>query len=236
MMMIALAAAAALRVASCASLPVGAFRADDQALLDGIGAGNRALWNRMLAPDALIVDENSRIVQRSEFLKELTPFPPHVSGSLMIDRYQAHADGDTAWVVLTEKERESYHGIALQAAYVTSETWLCRGNAWKIAMIQIHVQARDPPPISLAESSLDKFVGRYKAGDDLFWTIRRDGGHLTGQRDGGAIHPLMAETRDVFFVPGDPRERWIFQYDTKGRVIGFVERREDQNILWVRVS
>ena len=45
---------------------------------------------------------------------------------------------------------------------------------------------------------------------------------------------LDAETRDVFFIKGDPCIRRIFQYDATGRVTGFVERRESWDIVWNR--
>ena len=48
--------------------------------------------------------------------------------------------------------------------------------------------------------------------------------------------PLRLESPDVFFVPGEPRIRRIFQRDAAGHITGFVERRESWDILWKRAD
>jgi len=63
-----------------------------------------------------------------------------------------------------------------------------------------------------------------------------DGGKLMGGRVGRPPSQWNAETRDVFFIKGDPRIRKIFQYDAKGRVTGFIERRESWDIVWLKVG
>jgi hypothetical protein len=44
------------------------------------------------------------------------------------------------------------------------------------------------------------------------------------------------ELRDLFFVPGQPRTRRIFTRDAAGRVDGFVDRREGEDVRWRRSS
>jgi hypothetical protein len=60
-------------------------------------------------------------------------------------------------------------------------------------------------------------------------------GKLMGAKTGRKAAEWKAETRDVFFVPGDPRIRKIFRYDVRGDVTGFVERRESWDIAWEKV-
>jgi hypothetical protein len=57
-----------------------------------------------------------------------------------------------------------------------------------------------------------------------------------GGRTGKAPSEWDAETRDVFFIKGDPRIRKIFRYDATGRVTGFIERRESWDIVWNKVG
>jgi len=47
---------------------------------------------------------------------------------------------------------------------------------------------------------------------------------------------LRLESPDVFFVPGEPRTRRIFQRDAAGRVTGFLERRESWDLPWKRAD
>ena len=49
------------------------LRARDQALLDAIAPGDVKLWEATLAPEAVYVDENGSIMNRSQFLAELKP-------------------------------------------------------------------------------------------------------------------------------------------------------------------
>jgi hypothetical protein len=94
---------------------------------------------------------------------------------------------------------------------------------------------KDPPAITLSSQLLDDYVGRYRAGPDLVWVIAREGDHLVGGREGQPAKPLLVELRDVLFVPGAPRVRKLFQRDDQGRVTGFVDRREAQDVRWTRL-
>jgi len=62
-----------------------------------------------------------------------------------------------------------------------------------------------------------------------------EGDHLTGMQSGGTPRPLLAELKDVLFIAGRPRVRMIFQRDAEGRVIGFIDRREGEDLVWTRV-
>jgi len=56
------------------------LRAADQALLDAIAPGDRAVWERLLAKDAVYVDENGAVLRRDQFLAALKPLPAGSSG------------------------------------------------------------------------------------------------------------------------------------------------------------
>jgi hypothetical protein len=210
------------------------LRARDQALLDAVAPGDKGLWDRTLAPDAVYVDENGRILTRKAFLDEIRPLGANISGHIAITDYQLRLTPGAALVVHRDDEREDFHGLKLRAGYLTTETWVCRGGAWKLAMIHAYVERADPPSIAVAEADLDAYVGRYAAAPDLIWEIRRSGDHLTGQRPDGAPSILAFEARDVGFIAGRPRERRLFQRDAAGHVTGFIARREGEDILWKR--
>jgi len=72
--------------------------------------------------------------------------------------------------------------------------------------------------------------------DDIVATIACKDGHLLVSRPGKPDRTFLAETPDVFFEPGAPRTRRIFQRGDDGKITGFVDRREARDISWRRLA
>jgi ketosteroid isomerase-like protein len=210
------------------------LRTEDQALLDAIAPGDRKVWDAALAADAVCVDENGATIDRAEFLKQLDPMPAGSSGNIRIASYSARVAGDLATVIHTDDEQENYHGQMLTAHYRTTETWRRESGEWKLHMIHIYAILKDPPAVTLATKDLQEYAGRYSGGSDLAYIIQWDGKQLLGGRPGRSMTPLQVEIRDVLFVTGQPRIRKIFQRDAEGKVTGFVDRREGEDLVWRR--
>jgi hypothetical protein len=210
------------------------LRADDQALLDAIAPGDKAVWERLLAKDAIYVDENGAIMNRAQFLAALKPLPAGSSGHIAIVDYQATIHGQVALVVHKDDEREDYHGIPLRADYLMTETWVKEGAEWRLALVHVFVVAKDPPAIKTAANRLAEYEGRYRAAPDLAYLIRREGDHLVGERQGLPTVTLAQESTDVFFVPGHPRDRKIFRRDGNNKIVALVDRREGEDLVFAR--
>jgi hypothetical protein len=235
-LLLTLAAAAPAARASGPRADLGAvLRSKDQALLDAIAPGDRALWDAELAPDAVYVDENGVVMDRARFLAELRPLPRFASGHIRIVDYQLRRSGDVALVIHRDDEREIYHGVRLHADYLMSETWVLRRGAWRLALVHAYVVAKDPPAITLPTSLLGAYVGRYRLRDGVSYEIRHQGDHLAVSRDGKTAQPLLAESTDVFFVPGQPRSRKIFLRGPDGRVVRMIDRREGEDLDYRRL-
>ena len=235
MTLLALLAAFALQTSPSTPDQITALlHAQDQALMDSIASGDRKTWDQALAADAVVVDENGAIIDRAEYLKQIEPLPPGISGSIHISSYSAHVSGDVATVIHTDDEQENFHGQALTAQYLTTETWQREGKEWKLHLMHVYAVLKDPPAISLSQADLKQYVGRYRAASDLVYVIQLDGQQLVGGRQGGSMKPLQVEVQDVLFIPGQPRIRKIFQRDEKGKIIAFVDRRESWDLVWRR--
>lgn len=55
---------------------------------------------------------------------------------------------------------------------------------------------------------------------------------LIAERSDRPPATYLPEVRDVFFVAGRPRTRRIFTRDSAGAVVGFVDRREGEDVRW----
>ena len=211
------------------------LRTRDQELLDAIAPGDVKVWDAALAAEAIYVDENGEIIHRADFLAQLQPLPQGVSGKITISAYSLRQSGDVATVIHTDDEEENYHGQHLTAQYLMSETWQRQNGVWKLLLVHAYSVLKEPKAIVVPTAELDAYVGRYAAAPDLVYTIKRDGDHLIGGREGRPIVSLKAEVRDVFFVSGQLRTRKIFERDGAGRVVGFVDRREGSDLIWKRI-
>ena len=210
------------------------LRTDDQALLDAIAPGDKAVWERLLATDAIYVDENGAVMNRAQFLAALKPLPAGSSGHIAIVDYQATIHGQVALVVHKDDERENFHGIPLRADYLMTETWVKEGAEWRLALVHVYVVAKDPPAIKTPANRLAEYEGRYRAAPDLAYLIRREGDHLVGERQGLPTVTLAQESTDVFFVPGHPRDRKIFRRGADNKIVDFVDRREGEDLVFAR--
>lgn len=129
-----------------------------------------------------------------------------------------------------------FHGQTLHAKYLSTEVWLKEAGGWKMISSQTMAAQDDPPAVALPASTLDEYVGHYHSGRDYDYVIARQGDELTASANGSKPVVLKAELRDVFFVPGQPRVRRIFQRDEHGHISGFISRREGHDLVLKRAS
>jgi hypothetical protein len=209
----------------------------EQQLSDAITNGTPAVWDKYLDPDVIYAEEDDSYKGKDEMIKEVRPLPRGLGGEIKVELLSYHEDGDTAVALFRQHEIERYYGQTIHASYLLSTVWKERPDGWKQIEGQVLAERTDPPSISLPPGDLHKFAGSYKLKDsEPTYTITINDGKLMGARAGKAASEWHAETRDVFFIKDDPRIRKIFQYDSTGKVIGFIERRESWDIVWNKVG
>jgi ketosteroid isomerase-like protein len=219
--------------------------ADDRALLtqyeqqlcDALTNGSPAVWDKYLDPDVIFAEEDDSYKDKDGMIKEVHPLPKDLGGEIKVELLSYHENGDTAVALFRQHEIERYYGQTIHASYLTNTVWKKRADGWKQIEGQVLAEKTDPPSIALSASDVRKFPGTYKLKDsEPTYTLALIDGKLMGGRTGKTPSEWNAETRDVFFIKGDPRIRKIFQYDANGKVTGFVERRESWDIAWKKVS
>jgi len=235
----ALAALAALVPAPASAEPappaiVAELRGITQQLLDAVAPGNAAVWDHYLDPDVINVDENGMIHGKAELLRELTPLPPGLIGSIRVDSFRVTLHGDTAIVAHEDQEHLDYYGQPLHTRFRSLDVWRHTGAGWILIGQQTNAVLHDPPAVALSRAELCAYSGRYRLTDAIVATIACEADGLVVTREGRPPAHYKAEARDVFFAPGQPRSRRIFRRDAAGLITGFADRREGEDIVWRR--
>lgn len=212
------------------------LRRDTQALLDAVAPGDTAVWNRLLDSAAIQVDENDVVRNKKEIIASLQPIGPGLTGHLDIDAFRLVLRGPVAVVTHEDREYLDYHGQIIRSRFRFTDTWFKESGGWRQIASQVLAVQKDPPAIRLDQAALCSFAGRYAMTDSIVATMRCAGDSLVMVRAGRPDRTFLPEARDVFFEPGEPRTRRIFLYDAQGRITGFVDRREERDVAWKRVS
>jgi hypothetical protein len=194
---------------------------------------SRSIQDDYLDDSFIYVTEGDEIQTKAELLKDFRPLPKGVTGSITITNYKATVFGDFAVATHVDEESEHIYGQDLHPRYLTTDTWKRTPDGWRLVMQHVKVVLDEPPAQALPQALLDEYAGTYEA-EGLAIRLRRDGDHLLAERDGRPPVVLKAEARDVFFVPGRPRERRVFQRDGSGKITGYADRREGHDIVMTR--
>jgi hypothetical protein len=64
----------------------------------------------------------------------------------------------------------------------------------------------------------------------------REGDKLFGQRTGRAREELLPLYEDVLYRKGVWRGEKVFERDANGRIIKLLDRRENNDLVWVKVK
>lgn len=212
------------------------LQAKTQAMADAVAPGDKAVWVSATDPALIFVTENNEVLTRDALLRELTPLPPGLVGHIKVTGYKLQRHGDGAVATYIADETLDYHGQVLKTKFRTTDAWHRTAAGWKMVSSMTLAVLNDPPAIQLPPAKLAEYAGRYELTSDIHYSVRLDGSRLLGTRDGGKEVELQPEALDLFFVAGSPRSRKVFYRDAAGRVTGFGDRREGQDIKWRRMS
>lgn len=207
-----------------------------QEMLDAIAPGNAEVWRRYLHERVILVDENGTVRTKAEMLKEFSPLPPGLVGNLRVDTFRIETHGDVAVLAYEAQEHLDYHGQILQSRYRINDTWLKTGQGWQLLAEQVAAVLKDPPSVKLTQQQLCEYNGSYAMTADIVTTLKCTSDGFAAERTGRPATQYLAELPDVFFVAGQPRTRRIFVRDAQGKVVAFVDRREGEDIRWMRKS
>ena len=223
-----LGAAAALRPTQDVAALI---KRQSQEFSDASATGDLAVFDRLLDDSVIFMNETGAIATKKDILSGGGP-PAGVTNKLVQTDFAIQLHGTVVVTSFTDNSTVTFaSGQTSHATYKSTEVWLKEKAGWRMISSQTLTLPVDPPAVKLASNVLDEYVGTYKAGQSLTFTIARDGDHLTGSVNGAAPYAIAAELTDVLFTPGQPSMRRIFERDAQGKISGFVVRRDGRDAL-----
>jgi hypothetical protein len=206
-----------------------------QLLYDAFAPGDRAPWRQYLAEDVMFFDEQGHDFDKQAMLASLNPLPTGYSGSIHIEHAKVRFAPNVAILSYDADETETVFGTVLHARYHATDTWLYRDRIWQIAASQTLRYYEDPATGAVNAALLNDYVGTYELAPGNQMVVTREGDKLFAKRGAGKAIELLPESPDMFFRAGVEGRR-LFHRDASGKVDMLIDRRNNEDLLWKKVS
>ena len=211
------------------------FQSTEQALMDSIAAGDKGPWERVMDPSCVVTSEEGEVVTRKQFLDELRPLPPGLSGNIAVKELTVQEFPHFAVVRYLADESETVFGQELATRYRMTNTYRRVEADWKMVASHTSVVTRDPPAQPVSSAGWPGLAGEYRLlPDGWTFTVEWRDGKLYGGRDPKNLRELIPLTPDTFVVSGRLGE-WLFVRE-KGRGVRIVDFRKFEPLVWTRVD
>ena len=207
-----------------------------QELYDAVAVGNKAVWEKYVADDLLYTDENWQMLTKRQLIDSMAPLPKGYSGSIRVSGVQSRINGNSAVLSYRALEEETVFGQKLTPIYLVTDTYFKRDGQWKMIASHVTVIPSERKSISLSRADYESVVGTYQLTPGVTYTITLEGNNLTGQRSGRSKEELVPADSNTFFKKGSIRGEKVFVRDKKGRTTQMLDRRENNDLVWIRVK
>ncbi len=211
------------------------FQTTEQALMDAMATGDKAVWERVMDPSCVVTSEEGQLLTREAFLGELGPLPQGLSGKIAVRELSVQEFPSFAIVRYLAQETESVFGQQLVVHYRVTNTYRRDGATWNLVASHLSVVTRDPPAQDVSPASLQALVGKYRLlPDGWVFTVEVRDGRLVGGRDPTRLRPFIPLTPDAFVLAGSLGE-WHFVVEN-GKATRIVNTRKFAPLIWTRVD
>jgi hypothetical protein len=233
---LALMGTAASRAEAGQAAPGDTLVAMSRARLQAVDAGDRAAYAAGLDPDGVFVDEDAVVRTGAVLLDEVRPLPPGYVGHLELQHPTVRITDGVGVVTYDIAEDLALFGQRLRTRYHTTDVYQRTGDAWRLIASHTSVIPSELPRITLAPGRLADYVGAYRLGDGPVGRVTLEGDRLLWRREGRDAQELVPTGVDRFAQAGRPRGERLFRRTPAGRVDAFVDRRDNNDLVWVRVA
>ena len=203
--------------------------------MDATAPGIPDPWQKYFAEDAMYFDEKGRAMNKAALLQDVSPLPKGFSGTIKVLNAKSNILRDTAVLSYDLDETENVYGQELQARYHGTDTWVRRNGQWQIIAGQMLRYYEDPAPGASNFADYKSYAGVYELAPGLRRTVSTARQYLMVQPSGRAAERLIPEAQGIFFRKGI-EGRILFRRDAAGKVDALIDRRNNEDIVWKRIS
>lgn len=206
-----------------------------QELFDAVAVGDQTPWRKYFADDCVYFDEKGRAMDKTALVKDVTPLPQGYSGAIKLVKAQSRFLGNTAILTYDLDETETIFGQEMKARYHGTDTWVRRSGEWQIVAGQMPRYYEDPAPGKVDTKKYTEYAGSYELAPGKTLRVSVDEDVLYRQRGDGAKELLIPEATDIFFRKG-VEGRQLFRHADNGKVDALIDRRNNEDIVWRKIS
>ena len=205
-----------------------------QELYDALVPGNQAPWKKYFADDCIFADEKGRLFDKPKLIADIKSLPTGYSGTIKIKNAQSRIIGNTAILSYDADETETIFGQNLKARYHITDTWLQRNWNWQIIASQAHRYYEDPAVGKGDPKKFAAYIGTYELAPGQTRSVITEGDKLLVERS-GKKEQLLPETSEIFFRKG-VEGRILFRYADSGKVDALIDRRNNEDVIWLKTK
>ena len=229
---LALIGAATTPAAAGRAAPGDELVAMSRARLHAVDAGDAAAYGAGLDPDGLFVDEEAVVRTGAALVGEVRPLPPGYVGHLELQHPTVRITAGVGVVTYDIAEDLRLFGQQLRTRYHTTDVYQRTSGAWRLIASHTSVIPSELPRIDVPAARLADYVGTYRLGDGPVAQVKLEGTRLLWQREGREAQALVPTGVDRFAQAGRPRTERLFRRAASGRVDAFVDRRDNNDLVW----
>ena len=192
----------------------------------------RAAFGAGLDPAGLFADEEGMVRTGAALLEEVRPLPAGYVGKLEMREPHARITGDVGVVTYAIAERLDLFGQRLDTRYHTTDVYQRTAGAWRLIASHTSVIPSELPRIALPPGARGRLCRALPSG-------RRPGGAGPPRRGSPGVRArgtpgagAGADRRRSLRAGRPPARGAPLQADAAGRVDAFVDRRDNNDLVW----
>lgn len=204
-------------------------RARLEKLYAALASGDSASAGSVLGPEVVwIVGSAGAAIGRAQLVAAAArPTPARFA----IDSLRARRYGQTLLADYIRHDRWPLGDSSFSVAWRAVAAFISVDGTWRLVQHSLTWLAQPVRPIVVDSNALQAFVGRYQIAPGYVDNVHWEGGHLVATASGQSQGARLVPVSETAFSPDGIGAVLVFERDSHGRVIGYVQAYPDGRIV-----